>query len=82
MPVRLGNDSIEIIYPDKTYVVDTIKSTGERDGDTVLNVPVISPDYVKQSTVSQYTVLDADATNLVAWYKFDGNGNDMLLDAS
>ena len=82
MPVRLGNDSIEIINPDKTYVVDTIKSTGERDGDTVLNVPVISPDYVKQSTVSQYTVLDADATNLVAWYKFDGNGNDMLLDAS
>ena len=42
MPVRLGNDSIEIIYPDKTYVVDTIKSTGERDGDTVVNVPVVS----------------------------------------
>ena len=45
MPVRLGNDSIEIINPDKTYVVDTIKSTGERDGDTVINVPVISPEY-------------------------------------
>ena len=45
MPVRLGNDSIEIIYPDKTYVVDTIKSTGERDGDTVVNVPVVSPEY-------------------------------------
>jgi hypothetical protein len=71
MPVRLGNDSIEIINPDKTYVVDTIKSTGERDGDTVVNVPVVSPDYVKQSTVSQYTVLDADADHLVAWYKFD-----------
>ena len=83
MPVRLGNDSIEIINPDKTYVVDTIKSTGERDGDTVLNVPVLSQEYyISQTTVSDYTVLDADATNLVAWYKFDGNGNDMLLDAS
>ena len=42
--------------------------------------------YETQTTVTQYPVLPADATNLVAWYKFDddftdssGNGNDLDL---
>ena len=42
--------------------------------------------YEAQTTVTQYPVLPADSTNLVAWYKFDGdftdssgNGNDLDL---
>ncbi len=75
MPVRLGNGSIELIHPDKTYVVETIKSTGERDGDTVVNEPTIgelNESYVNQPRpITEYTVLDCDSTNLIAWYKFD-----------
>jgi hypothetical protein len=52
MPVRLGNDTIEIIRADTTHVVDTIKSTGERDGDIVVNVPVVPVPQVVSSVPS------------------------------
>ena len=54
--------------------------------ETVNVVASVSPEYISQSTITEYTVLDADATNLKAWYKFDGdftdssgNGNDGTL---
>jgi hypothetical protein len=62
MPVRLGYDSIEILYPDTntTYNVDTVKSSGYRDGDTIVNVPVVPlPQVVSSPNVSSETI-DAD----------------------
>lgn len=32
--------------------------------------------YEEQTNITEYTILESDSTNLVAWYKFDGNAND------
>ena len=72
MPVRLGNDSIEIMYPDKTYTVETIKSTGERDGDTIVNVPVVPvPQVVSSPNVSSETI---DASYKYMTFTHSGGG--------
>ena len=89
MPVILENTSIRKIndtFPDPGVEIETFKTSSIMDGDTVVNVPTmaeINESYVNQlQPITEYTVLDADATNLIAWYKFDGNANDMLLDSS
>ena len=82
MPIELGYDTIAIhdMAENTSNIIETVKSSrGEMRFDVVASV---SPEYISQTTITEYTVLDADADHLVAWYKFDGNGNDMLLDAS
>jgi len=89
MPIELGQYTIAILdnTENTSNIIETVKYTGQRDGDTVVNVPVVTggvepqPYYETQLPLTEYTVLDADAEHLVAHYKFDDDTNKGLNSA-
>jgi len=87
MPVILDSSEIKVIDGDKNFTIETVKSNVIVNQDTEINEPTITaPDVyvVKTAPITEdYPVLEADSTNLVAWYKFDDEGNNEgLLDSS
>jgi hypothetical protein len=84
MPVILGADSISI----DGKVIETCKSVGTYPDPLGTGEPVVTAggsvtpviidaDYKYLAlTYELYPILSTDVTNLKAWYKFDGNGND------
>ena len=79
MPVILDSSEIKVIDGDKNFTIETVKSNVIVNQDTVINEPTITaPDVyvVKTAPITEdYPVLEADATNLVAHYKFDDSSS-------
>ena len=81
MPIELGYDTIAILdmAENTSNIIETVKSSREELRFDV--VASVSPEYISQTTITEYTVLDAYATNLIAWYKFDDDTNKGLNSA-
>jgi hypothetical protein len=82
MPIELGYDTIAILdmAENTSNIIETVKSSNEEIRFDV--VASVSPEYISQTTITEYTVLDADATNLIAHYKFDDDTNKGLNSAT
>jgi len=80
MPVILDSSEIKVIDGDKNFTIETVKSNVIVNQDTEINEPTITaPDVyvVKTAPITEdYPVLEADSTNLIAHYKFDGDFTD------
>jgi len=55
MPIELGYDTIAILdmTENTSNIIETVKSSGERDGDTIVNVPVVPVPQVVSSVPSE-----------------------------
>jgi len=89
--INYGDSGFHRLYIEDEYIIAIPQNGGmcvfvRSSTDTISRsiIPAM-PVYEAQTTVTQYPVLPADATNLVAHYKFDGdftdsseNGNDLI----
>ena len=89
--INYGDSGFHRLYIEDEYIIAIPQNGGmcvfvRSSTDTISSsiIPAM-PVYEAQTTVTQYPVLPADATNLVAHYKFDGdftdsseNGNDLI----
>ena len=86
MPVILDSSEIKVIDGDKNFTIETVKSNVIVNQDTEINEPTITPPdvyVVKTAPITEdYPVLEADATNLVAWYKFDDDLTNSVVGSS
>ena len=80
MPVILDSSEIKVIDGDKNFTIETVKSNVIVNQDTEINEPTITAPnvyVVKTAPITEdYPVLEADSTNLIAHYKFDGDFTD------
>ena len=85
MPIEI-DDTYIIINDGSTTsnILEVVKSRLTTQGDEIANDPTITNEQLYRSLLvpavqynytNVYPSLDADATNLVAWYKFDDNTN-------
>lgn len=86
MPIEI-DDTYIIINDGSTTsnILEVVKSRLTTQGDEIANDPTITNEQLYRSQLipatqynytNVYPSLDADATNLVAWYKFDGDFTD------